>query len=115
MSVENHIELIEKTVLPLGQASNLILYSQCLQIIKILIKEIILKEKADLLQKDDQNLFGKKFRSHVVGTERSKKKTLEEHWSLSFGQALHRTATNRVVGGDFTPVKKSNNRDRHNA
>ena len=71
--VENHIKLIEKTVLPLGQVSNSILYSRRLQIIK---KEFILKEKADLLQKGDQNLFGKKFRSHIVGTERSKKRTL---------------------------------------
>ena len=37
----------------------------------------ILKEKADLLQKGDQNLFGKMFRSHVVETQRSKKRTLE--------------------------------------
>ena len=36
-----------------------------------------MKEKADLLQKGNQNLFGKKFRSHVVETERSKKRTLE--------------------------------------
>ena len=53
-----------------------------MQILKTLIKDTqkaknILKEKADLLQKGDQNLFGKKFRSHVVETERSKKRTLE--------------------------------------
>ena len=35
------------------------------------------KEKEDLLQKCDQNLFGKKFRSHVVETELSEKRILE--------------------------------------
>ena len=80
--VEDHIKLIEQTVLLLGQASNSILYSQCLQILKTLIKDPkkaknILKEKADLRQRGDQNLFGKKFRSHFVETERSTKRTLE--------------------------------------
>ena len=80
--VEDHIKLIEQTVLLLGQASNSILYSQCFQMLKTLIKDpkkakIILNEKADLLQKDDQNLFGKKFRTHAVEKERSKKRTSE--------------------------------------
>ena len=80
--VEDLIKLIEQTALLLGQASNSILYSRRLQILKTLIKDPkkaknILKEKAELLQKGHQNLFGKKFRSHVVETERSKKRTLE--------------------------------------
>ena len=79
-----------------------------------------MKEKADLLQKGNQNLFGKKFRSHVVEIERSKKTTLEvfsggNHSAPPaakrlfrtgpFGQALHRTVTNRMVEGNFTTVK----------
>ena len=77
--VEDHIKLTEQTVLLLGQASYSILYSRCLQILKALIKDPkiannILKEKADLFQKGDQNLFGEKFRLHVVETECSKKK-----------------------------------------
>ena len=80
--VEDHIKLIEQTVLLLGQASNSILYSRRLQILKTLTKDPkkaknILKEKADLLQKGDQNLFGKKFRSYINETERSKKRKLE--------------------------------------
>ena len=79
--VEDQIKLIKKTVFLLGQASNSILYSQRFQILKILIKhpkkaKNILNEKADLLQKGDQNIFGKNFRSHVVETEHSKKRTL---------------------------------------
>ena len=79
---EDHIKLIKQTVFLLGQALNLILYSRRLQILKTLIKDPkkaknILKEKADLLQKENQNLFDKKFRSHVVETERSKKRIME--------------------------------------
>ena len=36
-----------------------------------------MQEKADLLQKSDKIFFAKKFRSHVVETERYKKRTLE--------------------------------------
>ena len=79
---QDPFKLIEQIVLLLGQASNSILYSRHLQILKTLIKDPkkaknILKEKADLLQKGNQNLFGKKFRSHIVETECSKKRTLE--------------------------------------
>ena len=120
MSVEDHIKLIEQTVLLLGQASNSILYSRRFQILKTLIKDPkkaknISKEKADLLQKGDQNFFGRKFRSHVVETERSKNRTLEVfsggtvalllQQKSPFGQALYRTAINRMVEGDFTTVK----------
>ena len=118
--VEDHIKLTEQTVLLLGQASNSILHSRRLQILKTLIKDPkkaknILKEKTDLLQKDDQSLFGKKFTSHVVEIERSKKKTLEDFLvevvallllpKSPFGQAPHQTTTNRMVEGEFTTVK----------
>ena len=119
--VEDHIKLIEQTVLLLGQAWNSILYSRRLQILKSLIKDPkkaknILKQKADFLQNGDQNLFGQKFRSHVVETERSKKRTLEvfsvvEIEALlllpksSFGQALCRRTINCMVEGNFTTVK----------
>ena len=36
-----------------------------------------MKENADLLEKGDQNLLGKEFRSHIVEIERSKERTLE--------------------------------------
>ena len=80
--VEDHVKLVKQTVLLLVQVSNWILYSRRLQKLKTLIKDPkkaknILKEKTDLLQKGNQNLFGKKFKSHVVEAERSKKRTLE--------------------------------------
>ena len=125
---EDHIKLIEKTALLLVQASNSILYGRRLQILKTLIKnpkkaKHILKEKTDLLQKGDQNLFGKKFRSHVVETERSKKRTLE---GLSGGNSsvpppaknLFQRGPSRknnkpYGGGQFCKGKKRNNRGRH--
>ena len=66
--VEDHIKLTEQPVLLLSQALNSILYSRPLQILKTLIKDPkkaknILKEKTDLLQKGNQNVFGKEFRS----------------------------------------------------
>ena len=74
-----------------------------------------MREKADLFQKGDQNLFGKNFRSHIVETKRSKKRTLEfflvEVVALlllpkgPFGQGLHRKTTNHKVEGDFTTLK----------
>ena len=62
--VEYHIKLIEQTVLLLGQVLNSILHSRRLQILKTLIKDPekaknILKEKAELLQKGNQNLLAK--------------------------------------------------------
>ena len=37
----------------------------------------MLKEKASLLQKHDEHLFGKKFRNHIADTIKSKKQTNE--------------------------------------
>ena len=96
--------------------------------LKTLIKDskkakTILKEKVDLLQKGDQNLFGKKFRSHIVETECSKKRTLEV---LSGGscsapppakkpfRVSPSPRNNKQYGRrQFYCGKKPNNRDRH--
>ena len=123
--VEDHIKLIEQRVLLLGQASNSILYSRRLQILKTLIKDPkkaknILKEKVDTLQKGDQNVFGKRFRSHVVETERSKKRTLE---IFSVGSRSAPPSAKKPFRTDPSPNnkkpygggKKPNNRDRHSA
>ena len=37
----------------------------------------LLKEKTALLEEDEDHLFGKKFRLHIIEIERSKKKSLE--------------------------------------
>ena len=74
-------EVIEQTTL-LGQASLSITYACPLNILKTLLKDsrkakTLLKEKTALLQEDEGHLFGKKFRSHIIEIERSKKKSLE--------------------------------------
>ena len=93
--VEDQIKFTEQKVLLLDQASHSISHSRRLQILKTFIKdtkkaEHIFKEKEDLLQKCDQNLFGKKFRSHVVQTERSEKRTLEIYPRRNGGPSNHK-------------------------
>lgn len=66
----------------LGQASNAISYSRRLNVLKVVVEDprkvkSILKEKASPLQQEDECLLGKKFRSFITETERSKKQTLE--------------------------------------
>ena len=87
------------------------MYSRRLQLSKTLTKDPkkakhILKEKADFLQKGNQNLFW----FFLVGIV-----ALLLLPKSPFGQALHRTTTNHMVERDFTTIKKLNNRDRHNA
>ena len=79
--------------------------------LKTLIKNLkevknTLREKADLLPKVAQNLFGKRFRS-LVALEVSSSGIVALLFlqSRTFGQDLHRKATNRIVEGDFTTVK----------
>ena len=74
--------MIEQTTLLLGQASLSISYARRLNILKTLLKDprkakALLNEKTALLQVDEGHLFGKKFRSHIIEIERSKKKSLE--------------------------------------
>ena len=74
--------LIKQTTLLLGQVSLSVSYARRLNILKRLLKDpckakTLLKEKTTLLQEDEGHLFGKKFRSHIIEIERSKKKSLE--------------------------------------
>ena len=66
----------------LGQAFSAISYQIRFTILFNLIKfarkaKPLLKVKATLLQKHNGNLFGKKFRTHIIEREKSKKKTME--------------------------------------
>ena len=73
---------IEKTVLLLDQTSNYIRYFRRYNILAALncpaqqSKEM-LREGADLLQRHDRNLFGKKFSAHLVASAKSKKQVIE--------------------------------------
>ena len=64
---------IEKTVLLLGQTSNYLTYFRRYNILAALTcpaqqSKEILREEADLLQRHDRDLFGKKFSEHLVAS-----------------------------------------------
>ena len=81
---------VEQAVLLLRQSSNTITYHRRLNVLGSVMNsqyhvKSMLKEKASLLQKHDEYLFGKKFRNHIPDTIKSKKQTKEifiEHKKL---------------------------------
>ena len=108
--VDTFATLIEQTTLLLGQASLSISYACRLNILKALPKDpckakTLLKEKTALSQEEESHLFGKKFISHIIEIERSKKKSLEffkviMRKILPFKKALYLTKIDRKVEGD---------------
>ena len=82
IDLDNIRAYIEQTVLLLGQTSNYITYYRRYNILGALnypaqqSKEM-LREEADLLQRHDRNLFGKKFSEHLVASAKSKKQAVE--------------------------------------
>ena len=82
ISINDLLYYVEQTVLLLGQSSNAITYHRKLNFLGSVMKsqyqvKSILREKASLLQKHDEYLFGKKFRNHIADTIKSKKQTKE--------------------------------------
>ena len=83
IDLDNIRAYTEQTVLLLGQTSNYITYFRRYNILAALncpaqhSKEM-LREEADLLQRHDRNLFGKKFSEHLVASAKSKKKKRQE-------------------------------------
>ena len=82
ISINDLLHYVEQTVLLLGQNSNAITYHRRLNVLGSVMTsqyqvKSILKEKASLLQKHDEYLFGKKFRNHIADTIKSKKQTKE--------------------------------------
>ena len=75
-------EYVEQSILLLGQATNSMTYQKRYNILSTLkcapqqSKEI-LREEADLLQQQDKNLFGKKFRECRISSAKSKKQTIK--------------------------------------
>ena len=75
-------EFVEQAVLLLGQASNSISYYKRFNMLlgptnSPQQSKQILREDSELLQKNDKNLFGKKFRENIWHTSKSKKQTLK--------------------------------------
>ena len=75
-------EYVEQSILLLGQATSSMTYHRRYNILSALncasqqSKEM-LREKADLLQQQDKNLLGKKFREHLISSAKSKKQTIK--------------------------------------
>lgn len=82
ISLDELQSFVEQTVIMVGQSSNTVSYHRRLNILQCLTdsqsqaKEM-LREKAELLQKHDTNLLGKKFRKHIVNSTKSKKTAIE--------------------------------------
>ena len=75
-------EFVEQTALLLGQASNSISYYRRFYMLLAITNsrqqtKQMLREDSELLQKNDKNLFGKKFRENIWHTSKSKKQTFE--------------------------------------
>ena len=75
-------ESMEQTALLVGQSSNTVSYHRRYNIPNSWMRNTsqakkLLKEKAELLQKHGTNLFGKKFRKHIVELTKSKKTTID--------------------------------------
>ena len=75
-------EFVEESVLLLEQASSSISYYERFYMLLALTNspqqsKQMLREKSDLLQKNDKILSGEKFRENIWHTSKSKKKTLE--------------------------------------
>ena len=75
-------EFVEQTVLLLEQASNSISYYRIFYMLLALTNSPqrsskMLREDSQLLQKNDNNLFRKRFRGNIWHTSKSKKQTIE--------------------------------------
>ena len=78
ISINDLLHYVKQTVLLLGQISNAITYHRRLNVLGRVMNcqyqvKSVLKEKASLLQKHDEYLFGKKSRDHIADTIKSKK------------------------------------------
>ena len=83
VEMDTTIELLEKTVLLFGQCNNTITYEikkkNLFTVTGTSSSQVasVLKEKVAFLQKHDQALFGKDFRSHLTKILKAKKQSIE--------------------------------------
>ena len=100
----------------MGQASLAVAYTRRLNILKMITKDprkakALLKENENVLRGNETRLFGKKFRSHMIEIEKSKKKSLESFKDAGENKSGFRNAVeiNCMVVGAIKP----GNRDLH--
>jgi len=81
LSVQEAQQLIEQSILVLGQAFNYLLYERRKNVLGCVMSTNVvsstLKDKAGDLAKDGPLLFGNDFRDHVVDTSKAKRKSME--------------------------------------
>ena len=77
--VDKFVTLAEEAILLLSQASLPVSYTRRPNILKMITKDPIrvkamLRENKNILKESETHLFGKKFRSHMIEIEKSRKK-----------------------------------------
>ena len=94
----------------MGQASLAVAYTRRLNILKMITKDprkakALLKENENVLRGNETRLFGKKFRSHMIEIEKSKKKSLESFKDVGENKSGFRNAVeiNCMVVGAIKP------------
>ena len=78
--VDKFVTLAEEAILLLSQASLSVSYTRRPNILKMIMKDprrvkAILRENENILKESETHLFGKKFRSHMIEIEKSRKKS----------------------------------------
>ena len=121
--VEKFVALVEQVILFLGQTSLSVSYTRQLNILKLITKDprkakAILKENENILKENETHLFGKKFRSQIIETEKSRKKSLEVFKDFGekkspFRKDLSRSQNKPHRGERYYYAGKPGNRDQH--
>ena len=95
LSLEEILSLVEQTICLLGQTSNSASYRRSQKFISNMCfpqeAKITLKNKVELLQTNDENLFGKEVSNHLTESVKSKKSSKEVFLKLDNNQKLFRS------------------------
>ena len=81
LSIENAQQLIEQSVMLLGQTNNLLQYERRKNVLNSVMGTNLglstLKEQNDLIGKSDSLLFGDNFRDRIINSSKAKRKSIE--------------------------------------
>ena len=95
LSLEEILSLVEQTICLLGQTSNSASYRRSQKFISNMCfpqeAKITLKNKVELMQTNDENIFGKEVSNHLTESVKSKKSSKEVFLKLGNNQKLFRS------------------------
>ena len=121
--VDKFVTLVGQVILLLGQFSLSVSYTRRLNILKMITKDLrkakaVLKENENILKESETHLFGKKFQSHMIEIEKSRKKSLEAFKDVGEKKSPFRKGSsynqNKLHGGGrYYYAGKPVNRDQH--